>query len=68
MKIQLLKGPKGFWYWRLVAKNGKVLAAAETYSSRTKAFQTVKSVWKEAREWSKAKAICENMADAVIRG
>ena len=40
MVIQVLKKNK-HWYWRIVAKNGKILATSETYSSRSKATKTV---------------------------
>jgi len=54
MKIEVLKGKSGKWYWRIVStKNGKVICHSESYSSRTKASQTVRSMlkWmKQARQ------------------
>ena len=37
MKLQLRKGPSGKWYVRLVARNGRVVFATETHSSRAAA-------------------------------
>lgn len=44
-RVELLKGEKGTWYWRLKAGNGKVLAHSETYSSRLKARKTAWAVF-----------------------
>ena len=39
MKIVILK-KRNQWYWKLVARNGKILAHSETYSSQRKAIKT----------------------------
>ena len=39
MKIIILK-KRDQWYWKLVARNGKILAHSETYSSRRMAIKT----------------------------
>lgn len=44
MKIEVLKGKSGKWHWRIMAKNGRILANSETYSSKRKALQTAKRV------------------------
>ena len=38
--IEVLKGKKGKWYWRLKYSNGRILAHSETYSSRHQAKKT----------------------------
>lgn len=42
MYIEILKKNKQ-WYWRIVAKNNRILAVSETYSSLSKAKATVRS-------------------------
>lgn len=44
MKIEVFKGRSKKYYWRLVAENGKTIAASETYSSKAKALQTISSL------------------------
>lgn len=44
MKIQILQGKTGAWYWRLVAKNNKILAHSESYDSKRNAKKTAKKV------------------------
>lgn len=39
MKIVVLK-KRNQWYWKLVARNGRILAHSETYSSKAKAVKT----------------------------
>lgn len=34
MKIQILKSKNGQFYWRIVARNGRILATSETYKSK----------------------------------
>ena len=46
MKIQILKKKKE-WYWRIVGRNGKIIAHSETYSSLSKAAKTVDSFLKQ---------------------
>jgi uncharacterized protein YegP (UPF0339 family) len=40
LKIEILQGDSGDWYWRIKGSNGKILASSETYSSRRKASNT----------------------------
>ena len=47
MKVEILKGKSKKWYWRVRAKNGRILCHSEQYSSRAKALQTARSVIKE---------------------
>lgn len=35
---------RGQWHWRIVHKNGQILAHSEKYSSKRKAMQTAKAV------------------------
>ncbi len=42
-QIEVVKGKK-HWYWRIVHRNGNVLAHSETYSSREKAVKTAKNL------------------------
>lgn len=40
MKFQVLKTKTG-WYWRIVARNGKVLCHSETYTTKRKAMHAL---------------------------
>lgn len=42
-KIEVVKGKKQ-WYWRIMHRNGNILAHSETYSSREKAVRTAKNL------------------------
>lgn len=42
-KIEIFKGKKQQWYFRLVAGNGKIVAQSEGYQSR---FSVRMAVWK----------------------
>lgn len=42
--INVLKNKNGAWFWRLKARNGKILAHSEAYSSKAKALKTVESL------------------------
>ena len=44
MKIQILKSTNGQFYWRIVARNGRILATSETYKSKQACKNTVTSV------------------------
>ena len=41
MKIQILKSKNGQFYWRIVARNGRILATSETYKSKQACKRTV---------------------------
>lgn len=43
MHIEILKKRK-YWYWRIIADNGQVLATSETYSSHAMALKTAMKV------------------------
>lgn len=45
MKIQVLKNKAGKWFWRIKARNGKILAHSETYSSKQAALKTAQNTW-----------------------
>lgn len=47
MKVEILKGLKGKWYWRIKGRNGKILAASETYSTKAMAVKTFLKVREE---------------------
>jgi len=47
MKLEILMGKSRKYYWRVRAKNGKIVCHSETYSSKAKALQTAKSILKE---------------------
>ena len=36
-KIEVLKGKKNYWYWKIVWCNGKIGIVSEMYSSKSKA-------------------------------
>ena len=40
LKIEILQGDSGDWYWRIKGSNGRILATSETYSSKRKASNT----------------------------
>jgi len=46
MKIQVIKNWFGVWRWRLVDRNGRILAHSEQYSSYHMAMKTAVSVGK----------------------
>lgn len=43
-KIEIIESKKKY-YWRIVHKNGKILAHSEKYSTRGKAKQTAKNLF-----------------------
>lgn len=43
IRIEILKKSKS-WYWRMKARNGRILAHSETYSSKQKAEKSAKIV------------------------
>lgn len=49
MRIQVKKGPKGAWCWRLVGRNGRVLATSETYRSKRNALRAVDAFAHDAK-------------------
>lgn len=42
--IELLKGTKGRYYFRIKSKNGNILAHSELYNSRQAALKAIKSL------------------------
>jgi uncharacterized protein YegP (UPF0339 family) len=40
LKIEVLKGDSGKWYWRIIGSNGKIMGSSETYSSNRKAMNS----------------------------
>ena len=42
--VEVLKGKKGKWYWRLKYINGRILAHSEIYSSRYQAQKTARNL------------------------
>jgi uncharacterized protein YegP (UPF0339 family) len=42
--VQLFKNRNGKWHWHLKAKNGRVLASSEAYSSHARALKTAVAV------------------------
>jgi uncharacterized protein YegP (UPF0339 family) len=50
MSIQLFQSSEnGQWYFRLVARNGKTIAASEGYRRKAGARKTIKRYWPEVR-------------------
>ena len=41
-RIEVFKGKKGLWYFRLVARNGKIVAQSEGYTQRCDAVRSIK--------------------------
>ena len=50
MKLEVLKGKSGKWYWRIKADNGRILCHSETYSDKCQAMKTLKAVMKWAKD------------------
>jgi len=44
MKIQILKSKNAQFYWRIVARNGRILATSETYKSKQSCLHTAEKV------------------------
>lgn len=44
LSIELFKDNDSKWRWRLVARNGEILATSEAYSSKQKAKETAKKI------------------------
>ena len=44
-KIEVLKGKRGYWYWRIVWSNGKIACSSEMYSSMTKAKKSATKLY-----------------------
>ena len=40
-RLQMQKNKKGMWFWRIRHKNGQILCTSESYSKRSKAWQTI---------------------------
>ena len=38
MKIEVIKGDEGYWWFRIRAKNGKILASSEIYTTKRSAM------------------------------
>ncbi len=52
MIIECLKNKKGQWFWRMKARNGKILAHSESYSRRGKCWKSAMAVLHECRSMS----------------
>ena len=48
MKFEIIKAKAGQWYWRIKAKNGKILAHSETYKRKSDAEHAVNLVKESA--------------------
>jgi len=44
MKLEIKKDRSGKYFWRVLARNGKILCHSESYSSKAKAEQTFKKI------------------------
>lgn len=44
MRIVVKQATNGAWFWHLKARNGRILATSETYSSRSKAVKVARRV------------------------
>jgi uncharacterized protein YegP (UPF0339 family) len=44
LNIELFKDNNSKWRWRLVARNGEILATSEAYSSKQAAKETAKKI------------------------
>jgi len=50
MRFEIFKDRKGEWRWRLIARNGRIVAdGAEGYASKRNALRAVKTVARGAR-------------------
>jgi len=45
MLIQAKKNKRGKWYWRILAKNNRILAHSESYSTKDACIKTVYKVY-----------------------
>jgi len=41
MKIVVQKNKRGRWFWKLVARNGRILAVSEDYTRKGACYDTV---------------------------
>lgn len=41
MRIVVFKGKKGHWYFHVVARNNKIVAASEGYTSKRNAYKSI---------------------------
>jgi uncharacterized protein YegP (UPF0339 family) len=46
MKIVVEKNKRGKWYWKLVARNDRILAHSEDYSSKGACYDTIHTIGK----------------------
>lgn len=44
MKIQVRRARNGEWFWRIVARNGRVLASSETYVRKSGAVRSARVI------------------------
>ena len=53
MKIQIKQNTKKQWWFRIVARNGKVLCSSETYHNKKDCLRTVERMIKnfEEQKW-----------------
>ncbi len=52
MIIECLKNKKGQWFWRMKARNGKILAHSESYSSWLKCWRAVERLIPQMRKFN----------------
>lgn len=56
-QYEIFKGEDKQWYWRLVAKNGKIVCQSEGYKRRSQAIKTAERM----PELADTTAIVENL-------
>lgn len=44
MKIVVQRNKRGKWYWKIVSKNGRILAHSESYSTKKDCLDTAHKV------------------------
>ena len=44
MKVEFMKSSRGQWYWRIKARNGRILCTSEEYSAYRKAVKGFESL------------------------
>jgi len=61
MRIEVLKNKSGKWFWRIVAKNGRILAHSQAYASKQGATSTASAVLHDLF-WVEAVTVVEEAA------
>ena len=46
-RIQVLKGKKGYWYWRIKHSNGRIVLTSETYRAKKSAHDSAVNLWSQ---------------------